>query len=184
MVDGLGMDCEEFGNGPEKHVASYKLAEEMGLFLTAHAGEELGPQSVWDAINLLHCKRIDHGVRCLGDPKLVQYLAENEIMCATCPTSSIITKGAESFENHPVTKMMRAGIPVSISSDDPPYMVDVVQEMTNAIEKMGFTEEEIIKCARNAFAYSIKGQKYLGLFDRWVEDFYRQEGYIHSPFYR
>lgn len=62
-------------------------------------------------------------------------------------------------------------LPISISSDDPPYMVDVVQEYALALEEMYFTETELIQTARNAFLYSIKGQKYLPVFDSWVEEF-------------
>ena len=175
MVDAIGMDCEENGHSCIKHIESYKLAKEMGLFLTAHAGEDLGADSVWEAINDLKVNRIDHGVHCMEDPELVKYLAENKILCATCPTSNVYSGAAESFEEHPVTKMHRAGIPVSISSDDPPYMVDLVQEFGTAIELMGLSEDEIIEIARNGFAYSIKGQKYLGLFDKWIEDFRREE---------
>ena len=175
MVDALGMDCEENGNPPEKHVESYRLAKDMGLFLTAHAGEETSPQSIWDAIHLLGAQRIDHGIDSLKDAALVAYLRDNGILCATCPTSNLLTHGAESYEKHPITAMMRAGIPVSISSDDPPYMVDVVQEYAHALDDMGFTEDELVRCARNAFAYSIKGQKYLGLFDKWIEDFGREQ---------
>lgn len=175
MVDGLGMDCEERGNPPERHVESYKLAKDMGLFLTAHAGEELGPEAIWTALKELKVDRIDHGLSSVEDPSLLEYLADNKILCACCPTANVYTLEADSYENHQVTKMMRAGIPVSISSDDPPYMIDLVQEYATTIEKMGFTEDELIGCARNAFAYSIKGDKYLGLFDKWIEDFYRNE---------
>lgn len=175
MVDGLGMDCEERGNPPGKHISSYKRAKEMGLFLTAHAGEETSPQSIWDAVNLLHVQRIDHGIDSLKDEKVMAYLRDNKILCACCPTSNILAHGVESYSKHPITTMMKAGIPISINSDDPPYMMDLVQEYGNALDGMGFTEEELITCARNAFQYSIKGQKYLGLFDKWIADFNRSE---------
>ena len=81
-VDGLGMDCEEKGHPCRKHVESYRLAEDMGLFLTAHAGEDAGVQdgyrNIWDALELLHVKRIDHGCQTVKDPNLVRYLAEHK----------------------------------------------------------------------------------------------------------
>ncbi len=171
MVDGLGMDCEEKGHPCIKHKESYALAKDMGLFLTAHAGEDDGAYNIWDAIRELKVTRIDHGCRCLDDAVLMKYLKDNEILCAMCPTSNLWTGAAGSYEEHPAVDMMRAGIPISISSDDPPYMVDLVQEYALALEKMHFTEDELIQTARNAFLYSIKGQKYLPVFDQWASGF-------------
>lgn len=175
MVDGLGMDCEEKGHPCIKHQGSYRLAEDMGLFLTAHAGEDDGAYNIWDAIQTLHVSRIDHGCQPIHEPELLKYLKEHEILCAMCPTSNIWTGAARNYEEHPAVTMMRAGVPVSISSDDPPYMVDLVQEYAIALDEMHFTEDELIRTARNAFAYSIKGQKYLEQFDAWVEAFRKNE---------
>lgn len=175
MVDGLGMDCEEKGHPCMKHLGSYRMAEEMGLFLTAHAGEDDGAYNIWDAIQKLHVSRIDHGCQSMYEPELMKYLKEHEILCAMCPTSNVMSGAAKSYEEHPAVTMMRAGVPISISSDDPPYMVDLVQEYALALEEMHFTEDELIQTARNAFAYSIKGQKYLERFDTWVEEFRRNE---------
>ncbi len=175
MVDGLGMDCEEKGHPCKKHLKSYELAREMGLFLTAHAGEDDGAYNIWDALNLLRVSRIDHGCQSITDAALLKYLAENKILCAMCPTSNVCSGAAESYARHPLVTMLRAGVPVSISSDDPPYMVDMVQEYALALEEMRLSEEELIEVARNGFAYSIKGQKYLSQFDAWVENFKREE---------
>ncbi len=172
MVAGIGMDCEEEGHPGIKHLESYKLAKEMGLFLTAHAGEDDDSKNVWEAVKELKVSRIDHGNRAVDDPVLMEYLRENEILCAMCPTSNILTGVAESYAKHQLMTLMRAGVPVSISSDDPPYMTDLVQEYVLAIEEMGLTEDELIAVARNAFKYSIKGERYLPLFDTWVADFH------------
>lgn len=174
MVSGLGMDCEEDGYPCIKHKESYELAKEMGLFLTAHAGEDDAYYNIWDSINELKVQRIDHGCAAVDDPVLVKHLKDNDILCAMCPTSNIRSGAAKSYEMHSTTELMRAGVPVSISSDDPPYLTDLVQEYALAIVKMGFTEEELVEVARNAFKYSIKGQKYLSTFDDWISNFYAQ----------
>lgn len=176
MVDGVGMDCEEKGHPCIKHLESYKLAKDMGLFLTAHAGEDDGAYNIWDAIEKLGVSRIDHGCQSMHEPELLKYMKEQGILCAMCPTSNIMSGAAKSYAEHPAVTMMRAGVPISISSDDPPYMVDLVQEYAIALEEMHFTEDELIQTARNAFAYSIKGQKYLEQFDAWVNEFRRSEG--------
>lgn len=173
-VDGLGMDCEEKGHPCRKHVESYRLAEEMGLFLTAHAGEDAavkdGYWNIWDALELLHVKRIDHGCQTVKDPALVKYLAEHEILCTICPTANVGSRNVESFETHPAMEMFRKGIPCSINSDNPPCSDNLNQNYEKAIDLMGFTEQELVDMARIAFKFSIKGDKYLPLFDRWKSE--------------
>ena len=83
---------------------------------------------------------------------------------------SIGGHGADN-KQHPAKILMRNGVPVSISTDDPPYTQDMIQEYAFMLEQVEITEDEMITCARNAFEYSIRGQKYLPAFDKWVEEF-------------
>lgn len=174
MIEGIGMDCEEIGHPCKKHALSYELAGKMGLFKTAHAGEDsrvdAGYFNIWDAINILKVDRIDHGCWSVEDPKLLEYLAENKILCAMCPTANIGSGNAKSYEEHPIKIMLRQGIPCTLNSDDPPYSGELVQEYGRALDLMKLTEDELILLARNAFTYSIRGQKYLEVFDKWIKD--------------
>lgn len=173
-IDGLGMDCEELGHPSKKHIESYKLGSKMGLYLTAHAGEEIkeekGEENIWDALQLLKVSRIDHGCKIVNDKKLIKYIADNKILCTICPTANIGSKNVESYESHPGIEMLRKGIPCSINSDNPPYSDNLVENYIKAVDLMNFTEDELLDMARNAFSYSIKGQKYLDELDSWIEE--------------
>lgn len=172
MVVGVGMDCEEQGHPCIKHVESYKEAKRQGLFLTAHAGEDGSDQNIWDALLELQVDRIDHGCRAAENPRLIHYLKEHDILLAMCPYGNLLSGAAESFENHPFKTLLRAGVPVSISSDDPPYCLTLTEELMTDMEKMELTEDEMVHVIRNGFAYSICGKHYLPMFDAWVKNFY------------
>lgn len=175
MVAGLGMDCEENGHPCIKHLASYQEARNMGLFLTAHAGEDGGADNIWDALLKLGVQRIDHGCRAAEHPDLIKHLKEHQILCAMCPSGNVYSGAAASFEEHPFLTLLRSGVPVSISSDDPPYTCSLTEELMLDMEKMHLTEEEIIQVIRNGFAYSISGKSYLPQFDAWVANFQSAE---------
>lgn len=171
VVEGLGMDCEERGYPCRMFEKCYIEAEQMGLFLTAHAGEDDTAENIKDALEILHVKRIDHGCRAADDPELMQKLKADDVLCAMCPVSNTLSGAARKGEEHPAVTLMRFGVPVSISSDDPPYVNTLSEEYEAAVEKIGFSESELIQAARNAFAYSIRGQKYIPLFDEWAEKY-------------
>ena len=175
MVDAVGMDCEEKGYPCRLFTDTYALAKDMGLFLTAHAGEEGGDmdvQNIWDALNLLGCQRIDHGVRAIKDPALVKELADRDILLAMCTVSN--ARLFPTPKDHSIVPLMQQGVACSISSDDPPYVGDLLVEYRNVVENLGFDEDTLIRVARNSLAYSIKGQHHLAAFDQWVENWRKQ----------
>lgn len=174
MVVGVGMDCEERGHPCIKHLDSYREAKRLEFFLTAHAGEDGSDQNIWDALLELKVDRIDHGCRAAENPELMKYLAERQILLAMCPLGNTLSGAAESFEKHPFKTLLRAGVPVSISSDDPPYCKTLTEELMLDMEKMELTEEEMVRVIRNGFAYSICGKHYLPMFDAWVKEFYEK----------
>lgn len=169
MVDAIGMDCEEQGYPCILHKESYALAEKMGLFLTAHAGEDDGAQNIWDAINELHCTRVDHGVRAINDDKLVEELAARKILLAMCVRSNMMTRLFPSYPEHSIKALSARGVPCSISSDDPPYVGNLIAEYDTVAGEVGFDEDGMIALARNSLAYSIKGKHLLPRFDEWVQ---------------
>ena len=123
-VVGLGLDGNEalLGRTSPKFSEVYARAADLGLGRTAHAGESSGPEGVWDALEHLHLDRVDHGVRSVEDPALVDHLAARGITLNVTPTSNIITGLYPDVDHHPTGQLIEAGVPVTINSDDPKAM--------------------------------------------------------------
>src|SRR6202162_2605365 len=117
-VVALDLAGDEAGFPLDAHVAAYRYAREHGLNRTAHAGEGLGPESVWETIRLLDPQRIGHGTRSIEDPKLVEHLRRERIHLELCPTSNVqIIPSIGSMEEHPIDRLYRAGVSLNINSD-------------------------------------------------------------------
>lgn len=174
MIDGIGMDCDERGYPCRLHKKAFDLAGEMGLFKTAHAGEDDGCQNIWEALNDLGCQRIDHGVHAIDDPMLMRELADRQIMLAMCTRSNVMTGAVSKLSDHPIKSFMDAGMLCSVSSDDPPYIGNLLWEYQGLVDELGFGKQEILTLARNAYLYSIKGHHLLSAFDAWVENWTTQ----------
>ncbi|SFQ03152.1 adenosine deaminase [Oscillibacter sp. PC13] len=172
MVDGIGMDCEEISYPCILHKEAYEIAGKMGLFKTAHAGEEGDCRNIWDALNVLGCQRIDHGVRAIDDPALVRELADRKILLAMCTRSN--RRLFPTPADHAIKPLMAQGVICSVSSDDPPYVGDLLWEYQGLVEDLGFDEDTLITLARNSLEYSIKGQHHLPAFDEWVRNWKSQ----------
>lgn len=170
IVDGIGMDCEEKGYPCILHKDAYLLAGEMGLFKTAHAGEDDGAQNIWDAINILGCQRIDHGVRAIDDDVLVKELADRKILLAMCTRSNEMTRLFPTPQQHSIRALMEQGVVCSVSSDDPPYVGNLLREYEYVADVLNFDEDQILTLARNSLFYSIRGKHHLGAFDSWAEN--------------
>jgi len=152
---GVGLDSSELGNPPEKFKSVFERALKEGFLTVAHAGEEGPPDYIWRAIELLKISRIDHGVRCLEDPQLVQYLADCQIPLTVCPLSNIKLCVFDVMANHTLKKLIEAGLCITINSDDPAYFGGYVaenfQEIRNALL---LSPQEIHQLARNSFKSS------------------------------
>jgi adenosine deaminase len=123
MADGvvaLGLGGGEIGHPPEPFAPWFEQACAYGLHSVPHAGEAAGPESVWGAINTLMAERIGHGVRSAEDPQLLEYLAEKRIPLEVSPTSNVVLGVYPDYQHHPLPKLLAAGIPITINSDDPP----------------------------------------------------------------
>jgi len=117
-VVALDLAGDEAGFPIKPHIEAYKFAREHGLCRTAHAGEALGPESVWETLRLLQPKRIGHGVRSIEDQRLVEYLAKERIHLEVCPSSNVqILPSINDWPEHPVHKMLRLGVPLNINTD-------------------------------------------------------------------
>jgi adenosine deaminase len=117
-VVALDLAGDEAGFPLDAHIGAYRYAREHGLFRTAHAGEALGPESVWETLRLLDPQRIGHGTRSIEDPKLVEHLRLNRIHLELCPTANVqIIPSIASIEEHPIDRLYRAGVSLNINSD-------------------------------------------------------------------
>jgi adenine deaminase len=118
---GVGLDSSEKGHPPEKFARVFERARAQGLRLVAHAGEEGPPAYIWSALDMLHVERIDHGVRCLEDPRLVERLALERLPLTVCPLSNVKLRVFDDLGRHNVPALLAAGLCVTINSDDPAY---------------------------------------------------------------
>ncbi|MCP4666801.1 MAG: adenosine deaminase [Deltaproteobacteria bacterium] len=151
----VGLDSSEQDHPPEKFIPVFNAAREAGFKAVAHAGEEGPPDYIWQALNLLKVKRIDHGVRCQEDPGLVDYLAEKQVPLTVCPLSNVRLKVFDHMRHHNLKQLLSSGLCVTINSDDPAYFGGYVQENFMAVHKaLGLSPQEIAQLARNSFLAS------------------------------
>jgi adenine deaminase len=118
---GVGLDSSEKGHPPEKFTRVFGRARELDLHVVAHAGEEGPPAYIWSALDVLKVQRIDHGVRCIEDPALVQRLARDRMPLTVCPLSNVKLCVFKTMAEHNLATLLDAGLCVTINSDDPAY---------------------------------------------------------------
>ena len=117
-VVALDLAGNEAGFPMDAHIGAYRYAREHGLSRTAHAGEALGPESVWETLRMLDPQRIGHGTRSIEDPKLVEHLIQKHIHLELCPTANVqIISSIGSMQEHPIDRLYRAGVSLNINSD-------------------------------------------------------------------
>jgi adenosine deaminase len=116
-----------------------------------HAGETVGPESVWSAIRVCHPVRIGHGVRSVEDSELVAYLRDQRIPLEVCPTSNVALKGYPTLADHPIQRLMDAGVIVTVNSDDPPmFNTTLTNEFEACAATFGWDVDTIEKLTFNA----------------------------------
>ncbi len=150
-VVAVGLDSSEKGNPPELFEEAYAMARELGLRAVAHAGEEGPPEYVEAALDVLGAERIDHGIRSLEKPPLVERLRKDQVPITVCPLSNVALRVVDRIEDHPLPEMMGRGLQVSVNSDDPAYFGGYIGEnYLGLAEKLGFGRDELAKIARNS----------------------------------
>lgn len=158
-VVALGLGGTERDFPPELFVHSHERALAEGLPRVPHAGETAGPESVWDAIRLLHADRLGHGVRSAEDPDLVVYLVETQTPIEACPTSNIRLGVYPSYDAHPLRELWDAGVLVTVNSDDPPmFGTDLNQEYVVLVDHFGFDADMLEKASLNGLRASLLPQ--------------------------
>jgi adenosine deaminase len=151
QITALGLDSSEVGFRPELFEEMYKQGAELGLRLTAHAGEEGDPSYIQGALDTLHVSRIDHGIRLTEDPGLLQRVVKEEVLLTVCPLSNICLQAVKHVGEVPIRKFLEEGVKFSINSDDPAYFGGYILNNYCAVqEAFGLSVEEWATIARNS----------------------------------
>jgi adenosine deaminase len=149
-IIGVGLDSSEVGHPPSDFVQVFERARQEGFRVVAHAGEEGPPEYVWQALDLLGAARIDHGVRAIEDPALVQRLAAERVPLTVCPLSNVRLRVFPSMEEHTLKRLLDAGVVVTINSDDPAYFGGYLTDNYLAARRsLGLTRGDICRIAAN-----------------------------------
>jgi adenosine deaminase len=148
----VGLDSAEVGNPPSKFARVFAQARLLGLPGVAHAGEEGPPAYIWEALDVLQAQRIDHGVRCLEDDRLVERLVAEQVPLTVCPFSNVKLKVFPSLRQHDVQALMARGLLVTINSDDPAYFGGYVADNLAAVAAaFALPRAAVVQLARNSF---------------------------------
>lgn len=154
-VVALGLGGAEVGHAPEQFRAWFEKAREAGLHSVPHAGETVGPDSVWGAVRVLGAERLGHGVRSIEDPALVAYLADRRIPLEVCPTSNVRLGVYTDLASHPLPGLFGAGVAVTINSDDPPlFNTTLNDEVKSLVDPFNFDINAINEILLNGVSCS------------------------------
>lgn len=149
---GVGLDSSERGHPPEKFARVFARCKELGLRLVAHAGEEGPAQYIYNALDILQVERIDHGVRCVEDPALVQRLAKEGMALTVCPLSNVKLCVFKKLSDHNLKSLLAQGVKVTINSDDPAYFGGYLnQNFLETAEALQLDAQALYTLARNSF---------------------------------
>jgi adenosine deaminase len=158
-VVGFQMAGDEAGYPAGDYAEAFDVAASAGLGCSVHAGEWAGPESVRAGLEL-PVTRIGHGVRAIEDPALVEELVERGIVLECCPTSNVVLDLFPSYEDHPLPRLVEAGVPVALGSDDPPYFgASIGGEYAVCSERFGFDDEGLRSITRTAIQAAFCDQK-------------------------
>ncbi|MGW3112599.1 adenosine deaminase [Streptomyces sp. NPDC001091] len=154
-ITGVGLDSAEVGNPPEKFREVYEAAAALGLRRVAHAGEEGPPEYVVQALDLLGVERVDHGLRSMEDPALVERLVRDRVPLTLCPLSNVRLRTVDTLADHPLPAMLEAGLMCTVNSDDPAYFGGYAGDNFHAVrDTLGLSEDQMRELARNSFLAS------------------------------
>jgi len=183
---GVGLDSGERGNPPEKFARVFARCREVGLRLVAHAGEEGSADYIIHALDLLKAERIDHGVHCLDDPRLVARLVREQIPLTVCPLSNVKLCVFPTLAAHNIGKLLAAGIAATINSDDPAYFGGYLNEnytaTFEALPELG--AKEACQLARNSFQASFVDENIKDGWIRKLDEFFTNYRIMTNSSYR
>jgi adenosine deaminase len=174
-IKAVGLDSSEKGNPPSKFKNVFKASIEAGYIPVAHAGEEGDADYVWEAIDILGVKRIDHGNNALQDDILIQEIIKRDLALTVCPLSNTALKVVNDLKQHPLKQMMSKGLKVTINSDDPAYFGGQINQNFEAIQNaLNLSKKDLIELAKNSFKYALLPEaektKYLKEIDAFIKN--------------
>jgi adenosine deaminase len=151
QITAVGLDSYEIGHPPGQFVDVFERARQHGFLAVAHAGEEGPAEYIWQALNLLHVARIDHGIQCMKDAALVRELVSRQVPLTVCPLSNVKLGVFARLEEHNLRQMLERGLCVTVNSDDPAYFGGYIAENFIAVQRaLQLTAGQIHQLARNA----------------------------------
>jgi len=154
-IAGVGLDSSEVGHPPSKFYSVFERAGELGLKRVAHAGEEGPPDYIYEALDGLQVDRIDHGNRSMEDPALLGRLVDLKMPLTVCPQSNLRLAVVRNMQDHPIRKMLAAGLKANVNSDDPAYFGAYVNDNFNAlVDAVDLSADEITTLVINSFKAS------------------------------
>lgn len=154
-IVGVGLDSSEIGNPPSKFKDVFSAAISMGFLPVAHAGEEGGPDVIWETLEVLKVRRIDHGVHCLDDPDLMAYLNATRIPLTVCPLSNLKLKVYAGHVEEALGELVRSGLVVTVNSDDAAYFKAYIADNYKWLAKVtNLTIADVARLAKNSFRAS------------------------------
>jgi adenosine deaminase len=152
---GIGLCSSEVGYPAAPFADVFARARADGLHTVAHAGEEGDPSYVWEVLDVLQVERVDHGIRSVEDPALMERLIAQQVPLTVCPLSNVRLRAVERLEQHPLAHMLRAGALVSVNSDDPAYFGGYLDDNVTAVRSaLALSEAEIRQLASNSIRSS------------------------------
>ena len=173
QIKAIGLDSSEKGNPPSKFEKVFKASVEEGYVALAHAGEEGDADYVWEALDLLKIKRIDHGNNALQDEKLVKEIIKRDMALTVCPLSNKALQVVPDLKDHPLKKMMEIGLKVTVNSDDPAYFGGQVNQNFIEIQQaLNLSKKDIYELARNSFSYSLLDENQKKAYLQELDDYY------------
>jgi len=150
-VAGFDIAADEAGFPINNHIAAFAYAKEKDIPCTAHAGEASGPASVWETLEYFGPTRIGHGVRSVEDAKLVAHLCKNNIHLEVCPTCNVLIDMYDTYADHPIDTLYRAGVSLSVNTDTRTITnITLNKEYQRLQETFGWTINDFYKCNMNA----------------------------------
>ncbi len=169
-IDVVGLDSSEMGNPPSKFAQVFDRARSEGLLCVAHAGEEGPPEYIWEALDLLRVRRVDHGVRCLDDQVLVERLRAEQIPLTVCPLSNVRLRVFPTMSEHTLPLLLGLGLLVTVNSDDPAYFGGYVANNLVA-PGLGLDRPQLAQLARHSFQASFLTEAEKARHIRAVDEF-------------
>jgi len=173
----VGLDSSEVGYPPERFRAVFDRARDEGFLAVAHAGEEGPPEYIWQALDLLKALRIDHGVRCIEDARLIQRLAAEQVPLTVCPLSNVKLGVFPSLAQHNLKKLLDLGLCVTVNSDDPAYFGGyIARNLEGAQAALNLSRDDVYRFARNSFQASFLSPEEKRGFIRELDEYIERHG--------